>query len=325
MPSLSGRIDGANAARQATIGRRSIVRLISRTATMMALAAVGGATVLGTRSFQDDLIGEVGVIMTRDDTTLLDVARDNDLGFLELMAANKGLNPWVPGIGTPIILPSAHILPDAPRKGIVINLAALRLFYFPPDGAPPRTYPIGIGVEGATTPLGKTFVLRKEANPAWFPPPSIRAERPYLPPAVPPGPDNPLGDFALHLAWPGYLIHGTNRPWGVGRRVSHGCIRLYPEDIAKLFPEVKVGTTVTVVDQMVALGWRGGQLYLEIHPTKRQFDELEETGQFTPENIPGLNEQIIEKAGAEAGRVNWLSIRRLERERLGYPVQITDN
>jgi L,D-transpeptidase ErfK/SrfK len=272
---------------------------------------------------QDDLIGAVAITHTRDGITLLDVARDNDLGFLELMAANQGINPWVPGNGVPIILPTAHLLPKAARTGIVLNLGAMRLFYFPPNGAIPISYPIGIGVEGAPTPIGSTYIARKEVHPTWFPPADIRAEKPYLPSVVPPGPDNPMGDYALYLGWPSYAVHGTNKPYGVGRRVSHGCIRLYPEDIVKLYSAVNPGTKVTVVDQIVLLGWRNSQLYLEAHPEKRQLDELEDTNRLTPAPIPNLDQQILGAANAQGVRIDWAPVRKAELERPGYPIRIS--
>src|SRR5690606_29607209 len=154
--------------------------------------------------------------------------------------------------------------PDAPRDGIVVNLAELRFYYFRRKGEPRfLTRPIGIGREGFTTPLGQTTVVRKAKDPVWRPTAATRADRPDLPAAVPPGPDNPMGAYALYLGWPTYAMHGTNQPWGVGRRVSRGCIRLYPEDIEALYPLVPVGTRVTVVDQPLKVGWHMGELYLE--------------------------------------------------------------
>ncbi|HEU4679532.1 MAG TPA: L,D-transpeptidase family protein, partial [Terrimicrobiaceae bacterium] len=272
---------------------------------------------------QDDLIGAMEVTVTREDTTLLDVAREHDLGFLELMSANQGMNPWVPGNGVSIILPTAHLLPKAARSGIVLNLSAMRLFHFPPNSAVPNSYPIGIGVEGAPTPIGGTYIAKKQVHPTWYPPADIRAEKPYLPAVVPPGPDNPMGDFALYLGWQSYAIHGTNKPYGVGRRTSHGCIRLYPEDIIKLYSAVNVGTKVTVVDQIALLGWRNSQLYLEAHPDKRQLDELEDTNRMTPAPIPNLDQLVLAAANAQGVRIDWAPVRKAEQERLGYPICIS--
>ena len=191
-----------------------------------------------------------------------------------------------------IVLPTAHLLPEAPREGIVINLPEMRLYYFAEAEQQPETYPIGIGREGWTTPTGTSRIVRKAEAPSWYPPDSIRAERPELPAVVEPGEDNPLGSHALYLDWPAYLIHGTNRPWGIGRRISSGCIRMYPEDIVSLFERVPVNTPVTVVDQPVKLGWIGGDLYLEAHPTQSQSDGLEIDGRFEPEVPSGILGQV---------------------------------
>ncbi|HLB80054.1 MAG TPA: L,D-transpeptidase family protein [Dongiaceae bacterium] len=278
----------------------------------------GGATDAGS-----DVIGHVGFYEARHADTLLDIARRFDLGFVELRAANAGVDAWLPGEGTPLILPSAHVLPDAPRRGLVLNLAELRLYYFPADGGPVQTFPVGIGVEGANTPLGTTTIVSKRANPTWIPPASIRAERPELPAAVPPGPANPLGAFALDLGWPSYRIHGTNRPYAVGRRVTHGCVRLYPEDIERLYKVVPIGTPVTVVNQPVKLGWHGGELYIEFHPGLEQVDEIEATGRLAPETMPDIAGVILAAAGPQDSRIDWAAVRGAATSRTGVPVRIT--
>ncbi len=220
----------------------------------------------------DNMVGAIQSVTARHEDTLSDIARQYDLGYDQITAANPQVDPWLPGAGTRIILPNEYVLPNAPRQGIVINLAAMRLFYYPPSnlGQTPEviTYPIGVGREGWGTPLGKTRITAKVANPSWTPPASIRKEHAEkgdpLPLVVPAGPDNPLGQFALRLAIPGYLLHGTNKPWGVGMRVSHGCIRLYPENIEALFARVPAGTPVLIVDQPWLLGHDGGHDYLQI-------------------------------------------------------------
>lgn len=269
------------------------------------------------------LVGSEGIHFIGKEETLLDVARDNDLGILELMAANPGVDPWIPRVGGPIILPQLRILPDAPNKGIVINLAERRLYFFGKGNGEVRSWPIGIGRLGFTTPLGTTRIVSKNANPTWYPTAETRAENPDLPMVVPPGPQNPMGQYALYLGWPQYAVHGTNRPWGIGRRVSRGCIRLYPEDIEVLFNLAKVGMSVTVVDQIAKLAWSDDMLYLEVHPGPAQLDALEETGSFEAEPIKGLLELIKEAAGDQAHRLNLTKIARAERERLGIPVIVT--
>ena len=267
-------------------------------------------------------VGEVGYHTTHRQDTMLDLARSYDLGFTQLMAANRGVDAWLPGARR-ITLPDFYLLPDVPRHGIVVNLAAQRLYYFPPGGRL-ETYPIGVGVEGRSTPIGTTTVISKEANPTWHPPPSIHAEDPDLPAAMPPGPDNPLGGFALHLGWRGYLIHGTNKPDGVGRNVSHGCLHLYPEDIERLFREVPVGTPVRVISQDVTAAWIGDGLYIQVHPSKSQAEEIDVTGSFAPKTPPDLAARVASAAGDRAGQIDWAAVRRAGIERTGLPVRIAD-
>ena len=272
---------------------------------------------------RNDIIGSNQYYQVKEKETLLDIARLHDLGFIELVAANPGVDPWLPGLGRTVLLPTQHLLPGAPRRGIVINLPELRLYYFGDGSRPAATYPIGVGRLGRETPLGSTSVVAKRKDPVWIPPQSIRAERPELPAAIPPGPDNPLGLYALNLGWPSYVIHGTNKPYGIGRRVSSGCIRMYPEDIERLFETVAMGTPVTVVDQPVKLGWSEGELYLEVHPTVEEGDELEARGWFIPIPVQRLKERVIEAAGRSASRIYWPSVHRAARAKRGIPVQIT--
>ena len=215
-------------------------------------------TPLETRHFDlpsasEDVVGETQVIFARYENTFAAIARQYDLGYDELGLANPGVDRWLPGEGTPIYLPTETVLPDTPRVGIVINVPAMRLYYFEEDRASGAvrvtSHPIGIGAEGWETPTGEAKVTQKARDPVWYVPASVRKEHAShgdaLPRIVQPGPDNPLGKFALALSLPGYLIHGTNKPSGVGMRVSHGCIRLYPEDIAELFEQVPKGTIIS--------------------------------------------------------------------------------
>jgi L,D-transpeptidase ErfK/SrfK len=211
--------------------------------------------------------GSTGYHTIREDDSLVELARRYDVGYNEITAANPGVDPFVPEAGTRVTIPGRWILPDVTeQRGIVINLAEMRLFYFPPRSKGViETFPVGIGDEGWDTPTGIYRIIEKIANPAWHVPASIRAQRPELPEVVPPGPDNPLGTHALRLSIGTVLIHGTNRPFGIGRRVSHGCIHLYPEDIAKLFRKVKLGTRVTIVRQLVKAAAVNGRVLVEIH------------------------------------------------------------
>jgi L,D-transpeptidase ErfK/SrfK len=260
------------------------------------------------------------------DDTLLEVARRHKLGYVEMVAANPGTDPWLPGEGKDVVLPTVHLLPDlgsAEPEGIVINLADMRLYFFERPGAPPRSYPIGIGREGLGTPVGATTVVRKRKDPDWRPTKRMREEKPELPEIVPAGPDNPLGNRAMYLGWPQYLIHGTNKPLGIGRRVSSGCIRMYPEDIELLFEQVPTGTKVRVVDQPVKLGWIDGELFIEAHPNQEQSDQLETLGRFDPILDSGVVDLVLAAAGDAAARLDWSKIRESAMERRGYPERIT--
>ena len=226
-----------------------------------------------------DVIGTLQVTKTTKEDTLTDVARRFNVGYEEIVRANPKVDPWIPGEGTEIIVPTQFVLPNAPREGIVINVPQMRLFYYPPvkKGEPQvvYTHPIGIGRVGWATPQGTTKVVRRQKDPTWRPTPSIIKEHKEergeaLPRVVGPGPDNPLGRFAFYLGWPSYMIHGTNKPAGVGLRSSHGCIRLYPEDIEQLFGMVPIGTKVTVVNEPFVFGFENNKLYLQA------FDVLED-------------------------------------------------
>lgn len=222
---------------------------------------------------EQSVVGEPQVVYTNETDTLSDLARAYGLGYDELIAANPDVNPWLPGDNTPVLLPTQFVIPEVPREGIVLNMASKRLFYFPPvaDGEPAlvKTFPIGIGRVGWETPLGVTTVVARARDPHWYVPWSVRQEHAEmgdpLPSVVPPGPDNPLGHRVLKLDMPGYLIHGTNQPYGVGMRVSHGCVRLYPENIEYLYELVDIGETVTIINEPFLLGQRDGDFYFEGH------------------------------------------------------------
>lgn len=222
----------------------------------------------------DDVIGELQVVRAHHEDTLSDIARRFNVGYEEIVAANPGVDPWLPGEGTEIVVPTQWVLPPAPRDGIIINLAAMRLFYFPKagKGEPQRvlTHPVGIGRVEWDTPQGRTRIIAKAEAPTWIPTASIRREHAEngdpLPAKVPPGPDNPMGSHVLRLGWPEYAIHGTNKPASIGLRGTHGCLRMYPEDIALIFRRVPVGTPVSVINEPQLAGFRDDTLYLQSYP-----------------------------------------------------------
>lgn len=270
-------------------------------------------------------IGANETIASKYEDTLLDIARNNDLGFVELRAANPDVDPWLPGDGAKIILPKWNIIPDAAQEGIVINLSEMRMYIFE-DGKDIRTFPIGIGRDGFDTPVGETIVSWKRPNPTWTPTPSMRKADPDLPKVVEAGPDNPLGTHAVYLGWPNYLMHGTARPWGIGRRVSSGCIRLYPEDIVQLYEIAQNKMPVQVVDQPVKAAWLDDGFYVEAHATIDEIEAFEIEGHldFYTTNS-GMMKAIRRAAGsAYIDDIKWAKVEKVIQERRGYPVKILD-
>ena len=222
-----------------------------------------------------DVIGQVSSITASSDDTLLDIARRYDLGQNEILLANPTVDRWLPEDNAVVVLPNRFILPNVERTGLVLNLPEMRLYYFPEPEAGETpvviTHPISVGRMDWETPLGKTSIINKKKDPDWRPPQSLKDEaiaegNEPLPDIVKAGPDNPLGRYAMRLGIPGYLIHSTNKPYGVGMRVTHGCLRMYPEDIERLFENIPVGTPVHIVNQPIKLGWLAGSLFVELHP-----------------------------------------------------------
>ncbi len=275
------------------------------------------------KTYDHDYVGEMQSYTAKYEDTMVQLARTFNVGFVELRSANPFLDPWIPGEGKKVLVPTLHLLPHAPREGIVMNLAEMRMYAYMAPGKAPVTFPIGIGREGLNTPSGVTKVVRKTDGPTWRPTARMRKEHPELPAVVGPGPDNPMGTHALYLGWPEYAIHGTDKPYSIGRRSSSGCIRMYPENIGRVFSMVKVGTQVTVVNQSVKVGWIGDRLYLEAHPTMEQADRMEIDGGLPgyifPEEDMGM---IVASAGDHADDLDWRLIRQVIRERRGYPVEI---
>ncbi len=267
----------------------------------------------------EDVVGRLAIVRLEKGDTLPDIARHFSLGINAISTANPGVDIWVPESGERVLLPLSFILPDAPRKGIVVNLAAMRLFQYKEVGTTlaVATYPIGIGTSERPTPTGTMHVTRKAVRPTWHVPTSIardhREKGDILPAAVPPGPDNPLGEYALYLSKSGYLIHGTNKPASIGLTATNGCLRLYPENVKMLYDETPVNTPVLIVNQPYLIGQRNGVLYLEAHPP------LEGTG--APElAILHVKLRIVEKKAG--GGLDWNKIKEVEEAARGIPVPI---
>ena len=258
-------------------------------------AGIAAAAVFPAPPAGSNIIGSLQVVtIANPRATLLDIARRFDLGYHEITEANPDVSAWVPKVGTKVIVPTEFILPRGPQEGIVINIPQRRLFYFVPKSRGKATevitFPVSISRAGWKTPLGETRIVGKHRDPSWFVPKSIREEHrdqgeADFPAYFPPGPDNPMGMLALQTGFAGIFIHGTNRPWGVGMRTSHGCLHLYPEDAATLFPLVKKGTRVRIIDEPLMVGVRDAVLYMsssdpvdeypsELSPMKRTLDAV---------------------------------------------------
>jgi L,D-transpeptidase ErfK/SrfK len=275
-----------------------------------------------------DVIGKIQVVKTQKSDTFISLANQYDVGYVELKRANPDVDAWLPGVGTKVIIPTRYVLPHVDRKGIVINLAEMRIYYFPPKNSEYAgkvfTFPIGIGRQGWSTPLTHTRVSQKVPHPSWTPPASIKKEHAEhgdpLPDVVPAGPDNPLGQYALRLGLPAYLIHGTNKPDGIGMRVSHGCIRLFPRDIKKLFSMVSVGTPVNIISKAYKVGWNGDTLVLEAHTPKPRGDKKEEEGQ---NYTPWVKALIVATKDHPDAPINWDRAEAIVHKANGIPESIS--
>jgi len=275
----------------------------------------------------NDLIGETRHIRASHEDTLIDIARRYSVGQDEIVMANPAVDRWLPGANAEVVIPRQFILPDAPRNGIVVNIPEMRLFYYPASGKDKPvsviTYPISIGRMDWRTPLGVTRVVQKVKDPTWTPPQSIKIEHArdgdFLPDVVPAGPMNPLGRFALKLGVSGYLIHGTgiDKAFGIGMRVTHGCIRMYPEDIERLYGQVGVGTSVNLVNQPVKLGWQGNTLYVEVH------QPLDEDVMSYTELLDSTMNLISRKTAGRAVTIDGAALRTALEKPGGIPVAIS--
>jgi L,D-transpeptidase ErfK/SrfK len=269
----------------------------------------------------DDVIGQLAFIRLEKGDTLPDIARHFSLGINTICAANPGIDTWVPEAGGSILLPLSFILPDTPRKGIVINLAAMRLFYFKSERKllAVSTYPVGVGTTERPSPTGQMYVVRKMYRPTWHVPASIaedhRKKGDPLPAKVPPGPLNPLGEYALYLSDSSYLVHGTNKPASIGLRATNGCIRLYPEDIKGLFENTPVKTPVSIVNQPYLVGQRDGIVYMEVHTP------LDESGTSELEKAYAKLKHLEKKSGCV---LDWKKVKEVVAEARGIPVPILE-
>ena len=268
-----------------------------------------------------NIVGTIAAVNTREDDTLSDIARHFGLGYNDISIANPDIAPWTPEPGSRVLLPLQYILPDAPHKGIVLNLANMRLFYYPkkqPNEV--FTYPIGIGRQGWNTPMGSTTIIAKKANPSWVVPESIHQEHAekgdLLPRVVTAGPDNPLGLYAMRLGFPHYLIHGTNKPYGIGMQISHGCVQLYPEDIEVLFKKAAVGMPVRIIHQPYLTAWDLDMLYLEAN------EPLSKWTRDKPRLKKQLLKQLRQISSKKNVSIDWKKVDRSIQRSDGIPTPI---
>lgn len=271
-----------------------------------------------------DVVGKVSWYRVSEADTLVSVARRFGIGYDAMLRANPTFDVWLPESERYLRLPAQFVFPAGPKQGLVLNLAEMRLYYFP-AGNPREVYsfPVGIGREGWETPVTITRVIKKVVAPAWYPPQSIRdealAKGKHLPDVVPAGPENPLGSHALRLGLSRYLLHGTNRPAGVGMRVSHGCIRLYPEHIVALFDLVSVGVELRILDQPYKLGWRENELFIEVHPSAYRQEAWDQGVQPLPDSLQLLMNTVI---NGDEVFLDWNQIYEALAEADGVPVSI---
>jgi L,D-transpeptidase ErfK/SrfK len=285
-----------------------------KTKTYIALLLTTASTCCRATSYEitspgQRVFGEDQSVQTVYEDTLYDLARQYSLGSEELIRVNPKIDPWIPGADKTVFIPGRHILPTGPHTGIVINIAEHRLYYYPkPQRHMPQqviTYPISIGKMDWRTPLGLTHVIAKQKDPWWHPTKSVRDEHAkdgdILPAAVPPGPDNPLGTRAMRLAAGNgtYLIHGTNNPIAVGLAVTHGCIRMYPEDVEALYPRVPVGTEVRIINEPVKVAWVNGELMVEVHPP------VDAQGQSYEPDVDKFSELLKQAVGKSVVAIHW--------------------
>jgi L,D-transpeptidase ErfK/SrfK len=310
---LLSTLTSTTAAARPDTAHRAIPRCFAAAAVLASLsfgcAGIAQATVYPLPQNDNPVVGGDQTVTTVYEDTLYDLARKFSLGSEEMIRVNPGVDPWIPGADKTLVVPNTHILPPGPREGIVVNLPEHRLYYYPKPkrGEMPQviTYPVSIGKMDWRTPLGLTHVIQKIKNPVWYPPESVRKEHAAagdpLPPKVPSGPDNPLGLFAMRLAAGNgtYLIHGTNNPIAVGLAVTHGCIRMYPDDVEALFPLVPVGTPVRLINEPLKVVWVDGELLLEAHPP------VDAEGQSFEPNLEQFSDLLQKAVGDKTVAIHW--------------------
>lgn len=274
-------------------------------------------------AFGNDVIGQIQIVRAQHGDTLETIGERFGIGLHEMTEANPRLNPNELYDGQDVIVPTSFVLPKY-RQGIVINVPECRLYYFDPHGKYVLTYPVGLGRKGWRTPTTSTTVIRKSTNPIWTVPKTIRSyileqTGNLLPNAVPPGPENPLGRYALYLGTHGYLIHGTNQPWSIGKLISAGCIRLYNADVRELYPYVKTGTPVRIIHQPYKAGWQDGRLYLEAHVP------LTASLQQRPSdlNLLSVEKSVLSATSCRNAQVNWQSVREVVQHQDGMPEPVS--
>lgn len=266
-----------------------------------------------------DIVGNLQTHTIEGGKSLAEIGRQFNVGAYEMIEANPNLSPWHPLVGAKAIIPTEYVLPPGKRQGLVVNLAEMRIYYYHPNTNMVTTHPIGIGKKGWNTPLGSLHVIQKVVHPHWRPPQSIRADHAkrgdILPAVVPPGPENPLGDYAMRLSIPSYLIHGTNTTGGIGFRSTSGCIRLLPEDIASLYPQIAIGTQVRIIHAPFKFGRRGEHVFVEAHqPLSEHYRAADST--------IGMLRQALEAAAMDHINVNLLETQNTIRTPKGYPILV---
>jgi L,D-transpeptidase ErfK/SrfK len=263
------------------------------------------------------VVGRVQQYRIAPKDTLLDVARNAGLGFQEIKDANRDVDEWIPPAGRDVVVPTRWILPHAPQRGIVVNIPEMRMYMFPSHTRPGeevtvRTWAVAIGSDATPSPVGSFTVTAKDKNPTWYVPESIYRTMEHPRRVVPPGPDNPMGEYRIRLSRGLYSIHGTDTPWAIGRETTHGCLRLYPEDIGELYTLIRPSMRGELVYQPVKVGEADGRLYVEVHD-----DVYRRVGNLEHEAF-----RVVHAAHVDA-RVDPDRLRAAVRERLGIPVDVT--